>query len=739
MSEDRDELVAKRLRQSELGWFEACRAAGRETGRQRALNIDADIVEALFAPGDAIEHIEFEERWWDGHRLVRGQRPLRLQQKNWRLAGSVVQGSRFDSAHPDDIVLLHFKRAGDTGLWSLTWDLLSQTDSHTASIFEMARVCLGSQSSVLVPEDERRKILASARRRLQSFGGDPFADTADLTDEDWELVTDWLRKHLTIQKMRAMLRTTRAVEVNAVLKSLGTLEHDKAVDLAEDVVRRFGTDLLADSDRRELLRKGRFPEARERPEQVSHWRRGGRTALRFATALGLPACLAGTSIDKPEDFEDVDAFRPLGPLHDYQEKIAEGIREILHADAWEKRRAIAWLPTGTGKTRVSVESVLMECSLEAPRNCILWVADREELCEQAVETFRHVWMVRGRESKCARAGVAPPLRIIRLWGNREWQEPPAHPTVIVASIQTLATRLAHDQEAFDEELAILGERAAAIVFDEAHHVIAPSYSKVIRALGLDRQKNYLGRDQKTAPPLIGLTATPARRRDDETETLSRRFGGTLLEPDGDFRSLKGFQDAGYLSRTRHITVDTHYELKLNEREREHFDRFKAIPSSTLKQIGGLQDRTELIVRDLEMRLAALRSVLVFACSVDHAHTIAEVLARRGRRAAALDGTTSRSVRWRTIQRFREGGLQVLVNCDLLATGFDAPNVDAVVLARPVESQILYAQMVGRGLRGPRNGGTAMCHVIDYQDRFEKLPTLDELREEFRTMFLATRG
>ncbi|MDP3219176.1 MAG: helicase-related protein, partial [Deltaproteobacteria bacterium] len=131
----------------------------------------------------------------------------------------------------------------------------------------------------------------------------------------------------------------------------------------------------------------------------------------------------------------------------------------------------------------------------------------------------------------------------------------------------------------------------------------------------------------------------------------------------------------------------------------------------------------------------LQSVLVFACSVDHAHMMAEVLARRGHRAAALDGSTPRAVRWRTIQRFRDGGLRVLVNCDLLATGFDAPNVDAVVLARPVESQILYAQMVGRGLRGRKNGGTDVCHVIDYQDRFEALPDLDKLRESFREMFL----
>ena len=732
----RDELVAKRLRQSELGWFEACRIAGRETGRQRALNLDAGIVEALFSPGDAVDCIEVDERWWDGHRVVEGVRPIRLQHKNWRLAGTVVKSERFVDAQPDDIVFLHFEQDGETDAWSLTWDLVSQSDSNTASIFEMVRECLGAQSAVLVPEGERRKLLSAARRRLRSFRGDPFADTADLTDEEWEQVTAWLREHLTIQKMRAMLRSNISDETRAILRALGTRERERAVDIADEVLRRFGTELLTDAARRAMMAKARFPERGARPAEVTKWRRGGPASVGFTKALGLPACMAGSPVTRPEDFEDVDAFRPLGPLHAYQETIAKGIRGVLHAKEWEKRRAIAWMPTGTGKTRVTVETVLLECALEAPRNCILWVADREELCEQAVETFRHVWMVRGREARCTRAGIIPTMRIIRLWGGREWQEPPTHPTVIVASIQTLASRLSGaESEPFHEELAILGERAAAVIFDEAHHVVAPSYLKVIRALGLDRQKNYLGRDQKTAPPLLGLTATPARRHDDETEILSRRFGGVLIEPDGAFRSLKGFEEDGYLSRTEQVTVDTKFTIPLTDNERAQFAQFNVLPTSALKKIGGLAERTEFILRDLEQRLQHLQSVLVFACSVDHAHMMAEVLARRGHRAAALDGSTPRAVRWRTIQRFRDGGLRVLVNCDLLATGFDAPNVDAVVLARPVESQILYAQMVGRGLRGRKNGGTDVCHVIDYQDRFEALPDLDKLRESFRSMFL----
>lgn len=738
--EGREVLVAKRIRQSELGWFEACRLAGRETGRQRALNLDSEIVHALFDPGEDVEQIDIQEHWWNGSEMVEGPRPIKLQQKNWRLAGNVVKGDRFDRVRPDDIVLMLFEREDCWSPWNLTWDVIHQADAVAAMLFEKVRTLLGDGSTVVIPADVHPGLLGSMRRRLRGFGGDPLADTADLSDEDWEFVITWLHEHLTVQKMRAILRDEHEDGVWQIVQALGTRQRVKDRDVAQDLLRRFGSDLLSDADRRSLITRSRFPSASERPTELGRWRRGGPAALAYVHALGLPSCMAGVPVARPEDFEDVDAFRPLGPLHPYQETIARELGEVLNATQWEKRRAIAWMPTGTGKTRVTVETVLMECALEAPRNCVLWVADREELCEQAVETFRHVWTVRGRDSRTARSGLVPPLRIIRLWGSREWQEPPRHPTVIVASIQTLATRLDDGEDpAFAEELAILGERCAAVIFDEAHHVVAPTYGQVIRALGMDRLPNYLGRNQKTAPPLIGLTATPARRHEDETAQLSRRFGGTLVEPDAPFRELGGYQEAGYLSRAKHVAVRTEHSVTLTPTEQKLFDTFRTLPGALLKRIGGELDRTQFIIADLEKRLDQFHSVLVFGCSVAHARMLAEVLLRRGHRAASLDGTTDRPVRWRTIQRFRERQLKILVNCDLLATGFDAPNVDCVVLARPVESHVLYAQMVGRGLRGVKNGGTDVCHIIDYQDRIEALPDLDTLRASFREMFQQAKG
>jgi len=62
---------------------------------------------------------------------------------------------------------------------------------------------------------------------------------------------------------------------------------------------------------------------------------------------------------------------------------------------------------------------------------------------------------------------------------------------------------------------------------------------------------------------------------------------------------------------------------------------------------------------------------------------------------------------------------ILCNYGVLTTGFDAPKVEAVVIARPTDSPVLYEQMIGRGMRGPLNGGTVECRIVDLIDHIER--------------------
>ena len=79
--------------------------------------------------------------------------------------------------------------------------------------------------------------------------------------------------------------------------------------------------------------------------------------------------------------------------------------------------------------------------------------------------------------------------------------------------------------------------------------------------------------------------------------------------------------------------------------------------------------------------------------------MAALLRRQGRSAASITGATRGATRRALIEDFRQGGLSVLCNFGVLTTGFDAPRVRAVVIARPTTSSVLYEQMIAPGMRG----------------------------------------
>lgn len=71
----------------------------------------------------------------------------------------------------------------------------------------------------------------------------------------------------------------------------------------------------------------------------------------------------------------------------------------------------------------------------------------------------------------------------------------------------------------------------------------------------------------------------------------------------------------------------------------------------------------------------------------------------------MSAITPKTEREETLRGFADGQLKVLINKQLLATGYDCPSVDHVVLSIPIGSAILFEQIVGRVSRGPEVGGT----------------------------------
>ncbi len=100
----------------------------------------------------------------------------------------------------------------------------------------------------------------------------------------------------------------------------------------------------------------------------------------------------------------------------------------------------------------------------------------------------------------------------------------------------------------------------------------------------------------------------------------------------------------------------------------------------------------------------------------------------------MSARTETSVRRRIVEEFRAGEIQALVNYGIFREGFDAPKTRAIVVTRPVYSPNLYFRMIGRGLRGAKNGGNDRCLILDVSDNLDNFqrrlsfPALDWLGE-----------
>lgn len=130
------------------------------------------------------------------------------------------------------------------------------------------------------------------------------------------------------------------------------------------------------------------------------------------------------------------------------------------------------------------------------------------------------------------------------------------------------------------------------------------------------------------------------------------------------------------------------------------------------------------VDDLLIRTQDRNSVLVFSQGVKHAELIANMLDKSGEVAEVVTGETISRMRQMYLNKFKRGEIKYLVNVDVLTTGFDATNIDAVALMRPTLSPGLYYQMVGRGLR--LNDAKENCLVLDYGGNIERHGPIDAI-------------
>jgi superfamily II DNA or RNA helicase len=329
---------------------------------------------------------------------------------------------------------------------------------------------------------------------------------------------------------------------------------------------------------------------------------------------------------------------------------------------WEKgnRAALISLPTGSGKTIVF--SDILQSSLSGTTDKGLVLVHRDELLRQAAEKLDFVW---------------PGVKLSTVDATRD----NFTAQITIASVMSIARRL-HKIP-----------RIHKVVTDEAHHAPATSWLKIYNRIG------ELLPDWRH----LGVTATPIRSKG--AADLEAIFGRPVY-----VKSIFELIVEGYLSPLKGLEVRT--EVSVEDVGVQGGDFI----AEELSRAINTRERNRLVVENY-LELAADRKALVFAADLNHAKSLAEMFKAQGVSAAWVSGETPLSFRRAFLQKLRSGQIKVIVNCMVFTEGFDEPSLDAILVARPTRSLVLYCQMIGRGLRP--YPGKQNCLFIDFVDNSSK--------------------
>ena len=390
-------------------------------------------------------------------------------------------------------------------------------------------------------------------------------------------------------------------------------------------------------------------------------------------------------------------------LFPHQKRVAVDVERYLYR---EDGRVMMHLPTGVGKTRTAMSIVASHLRLR--KGIVLWLAATKELLEQAVDEFLSTWQAAGDRT----------VECVRFWGGHNAELSCTEDGVVVAGLSKL-----HSYGRSREDLWSLGDRTTMVVFDEAHQAVAPTYKDLVDSI--------VTRNPKT--PLLGLSATPGRTwaNPEVDEALAALFHQNKVTITyGDENPIRHLTESGYLSAVNFRLLNVEPGLRLSATELSRLAASLEMPVDIADRLGEDEVRNLRIVETV-LELAKQHSrILVFAPSALNATLLAGVCRGIGVGASAVTANTDTEERARIVRRFKRLGrdAQVLWNYGVLTTGFDAPGASAAVIARPTKSLVLYSQMVGRVVRGPRAGGTERCEVVTVVDT--NLPGFGDVAEAF---------
>lgn len=423
--------------------------------------------------------------------------------------------------------------------------------------------------------------------------------------------------------------------------------------------------------------------------------------------------------DNRASIETIQTYEKFFELLDYQFVIRQKILTYVNSENDETKMLVR-MPTGTGKTKTAMHTIVNQYVFNQKKEgLVIWIAHTKELLDQAYDTFCNVWRHIGLGS----------VTTYKLWDRFDINKDELENGFLFVGIQKLTSVKRSNPLLFEE----LVKRSRVIVVDEAHRAGALETKKAINEL-----MSYAGKSKA----LIGLTATPGRTGEVDNELFKGMFDNKIIDidtailnqlnlskteaentdPEKDI--IKYFQSRGILSKLTRTPLEYGElsdveiaSLKLHMTNNGYRD----VTDEFLKKIAFNKKRNAVIVNKLIDLNNEHKPTIVFACSVEHGKMLSAALTMQGIKNGHVFGDMDPVERRTIISRFKdmEDDLNILINYEVLTTGFDATNIQCVFITRPTNSVVLYSQMLGRGLRGPQMGGNEYCELIDIEDNLER--------------------
>ncbi|WP_310897989.1 DEAD/DEAH box helicase [Haloarcula terrestris] len=411
--------------------------------------------------------------------------------------------------------------------------------------------------------------------------------------------------------------------------------------------------------------------------------------------------------DDDGDLPGLTDVTPKYGLFDYQRTVFNRVMKEFQGG---ENRVFLHMPTGSGKTRITMSLVCSIIRASDP-GLVLWLAEGQELLDQAADEFQTAWSHLGNQE----------VQISRFYGTHEWNE--INQGLVVAGLRKLWNK----EKKSATFLANFSSDVSLVVFDEAHQSVAETYQKMIDRLTLFNESCRL----------LGLSATPGRSYSDRSadRELAKLYDQNKIEID-----VSGYSDPfNYLKSEGYLSKPEFHTLKINKQilsedlreEVEGMSQGQDYSKAILRELSEDERRNLSIIRKiLDLIKEGHNRIILFATTVDHARIISAALKGQDVDSAVITAETPNYIRERQIERFKSDndGPRVLCNYNVLTTGFDAPQTSAAVIARPTTSLVLYSQMVGRAIRGPKVGGTEDADIWTVIDT--DLPGFGDLTEAF---------